>query len=347
MSKVTITIVAKTMDGLGAVDPELTVKIDEAQPIQKPLGISRVPNFTNQISLTMDGPEASGPTWMVTPNFSRFMVSGGLFFMPLTEPNKTFTVQLVRVPSAWQARFTKYASLASPRFDRFKAVVGVSKDVDLKVPKVPAVGDLEANYDAIDLEPQILGKAALLNLYSVLTEEIDPFSDGGGDGGECWFSYVKEIVRIDQERFIAEVEKDLFDHVKKMVAGLGGQFPHSNYATEPDGGRSQHTVNIPKRYNCPENLAEMVTIKKGFEQGNVQLTAARLGTGEYLLDCDMDDHLNIVAHSGDVVIHAVEEDVEHSPTAGTHPYLMHEYIVRDSAQQSGGVATVDLGYVLV
>jgi hypothetical protein len=40
--------------------------------------------------------------------------------------------------------------------------------------------------------------------------------------------------------------------------------------------------------------------------------------------------------------------VKHLFGVGTSPIAMHEYIVRDSSQDSpGGIATIDLGYVLV
>jgi hypothetical protein len=42
------------------------------------------------------------------------------------------------------------------------------------------------------------------------------------------------------------------------------------------------------------------------------------------------------------------EVIKHLFNGGTSPIAMHEYIVRDSAQNSPGViATIDLGYILV
>jgi hypothetical protein len=64
------------------------------------------------------------------------------------------------------------------------------------------------------------------------------------------------------------------------------------------------------------------------------------GVAVHLLDCDMDEHLNLINHGFDVVKHLFN--------GGTSPSAMHEYIVRDSAQNSpGGIATIDFGYMLV
>lgn len=109
-----------------------------------------------------------------------------------------------------------------------------------------------------------------------------------------------------------------------------------------------HYPNIPARYDCPANLAEpMITVKKRYEQGDVQLTMTSYKTGVYLVDCDMDEHLNLIGHTVDLLAHA-EEELQNPQVDGTEPVLMHEYIVRDSAQQAAdGIATVDLGYALV
>jgi hypothetical protein len=206
------------------------------------------------------------------------------------------------------------------------------------------VGDLEAQYDLLDVLPKMLAKTALLNLDAVLTDEFDPVVEAQQ---VPWWSYVKEIVRIDQERFVALAEKDLFDHVKEIVAGLNGPFAGRGYTTEGELDFPLHYPNIPARFDCSANLSEpMVTVKIPYEQGDVQLTITAYKTGEYLLDCDMDEHQNLLAHTVDLAEHVAEE-LANAAEAGTHPFLMHEYIVLESAQAAGGIATVDLGYMLV
>ena len=62
-------------------------------------------------------------------------------------------------------------------------------------------------------------------------------------------------------------------------------------------------------------------------------------TPVHLLDCDMDEHRNIVLHSFDIVNHLI--------TGGTNPISMREYIVRDSEEAAqDGIAKIDLGYQL-
>jgi len=70
-------------------------------------------------------------------------------------------------------------------------------------------------------------------------------------------------------------------------------------------------------------MMPMITVKKKYEQGNVQLTLAVLSTPSgvvHLLDCDMDEHANIVEHGFDLIKHLIN--------GGTSPTAMHEYIIR-------------------
>jgi hypothetical protein len=342
MAKVAITLTATTMDGLAAVDPQVFIKIDETRPFQRTLGTETVTDFTGKVLLEVDAPEAGQVEWMVTPTFSRYLAQGGQMFLPNVEPMKAFPLKLTRNPLNWNAKFEDYAILSSPRFDALKAVVSVSTDVDFKAAGVPAIGNLEQNYDRIDGGPQRLAKAALLNLYAVLTEELDPI------GNVPWFSYVKKIVRIDQERFVAEVDGTMFANVTAILQGLGGAYAGANYSTEPSGDAPLHYGNIPRSYDCPNSLAEpLITVKKKYEQGNVQLTLTSYKNGIFLLDCDMDEHLEIVAHTADIAAH-IAAQAEDPTDTGTQPFLMHEYIVRESAQAAAdGISTVELGYWLV
>ena len=211
----------------------------------------------------------------------------------------------------------------------------MSTNVDLK--KGPAVGNLNANYDTLRDIAQIQAKTALLNLFAVLTDEQDPI------GKVPWFSYVRKIVRIDQERFVAEVDPTLFENTQTILNGLHGTFKGQGFFTEPDLDLELHISNIPPLFGGIQNITKAITLKKDFEQGDLQLTVALLtvnGNAVHLLDCDLDENRNIVSHSLDVVKHLFN--------GGTSPIAMHEYIVEDSAQQAAkGISTVDLGYQLV
>jgi hypothetical protein len=329
-----ITIKAITMEGLGAIDPQVTVDIAETPPLQMQVARQAIHNFDTEATLVIPSPDSS-PTWHVNITFSRYDVVGGFFLQPRANPVSTHTVQVVRLPNRWTPQFDSLNALASPRFDPFKSVVAVSNNVDLK--NGPAVGDLHANYDNLADNAQILGKNALLNLFAVLSDEQEPI------GNVPWFSYVRKIVRIDQERFVAEVDAELFENVQTILSQLDSKFAAQGYFTERAADLPLHIPNIPPQYDSARNLVDIITLKKNYEQGNVQWTLSFLRGPDravHLLDCDMDEHRNIVAHGLDLVKHLVN--------GGTSPIAMHEYIVKDSAQQAADkVATIDLGYRLV
>jgi hypothetical protein len=322
------------MEGMDAADPEVTVDIIEAQPLQRMISRQIIHNFNGKSTIAVPGPDGF-PTWQVRVSFSRYDAVSGFFFQPRGEPSPTFTMQVTRLPGAWKPQFTPLQSLPAPRFQTFRNVVAVSTNVDLK--NGPAVGDLNAKYDTLADVSQILAKTALLNLFAVLTDEQDPI------GKAPWFSYVRKIVRIDQERFIAEVDPTLFENVQTILNGLNGSFKGQGYFTEPDADLLLHVGNIPPQYGGSQNITKMITLKKDYEQGDLQLTMAFLtvaGIAVHLLDCDLDENRNIVLHSLDLLKHLFN--------GGTSPISMHEYIVEDSAQNSAnGIATVDLGYQLV
>lgn len=334
--KITIDISAKTMEGLPASDPDVTITITDATPPNEVVATVRLNDFNGNASVVIDAPEDTFPTWQVNASFSRYDGGSGFFFMPRGNANPSHEFLISRLPDKWSPVFAKLADLPSPRFDRFHQVVGISTDVDLK--NGPAIGDLSAKYDGVaGNTAQVLAKTALLNLYAVLSDEVDPIAN------VPWFSYVRQIVRLDQERFLAEVDPALFENVQTIVNELTSTYRAQGFFTEPPADLPLHIPNIPTKYHSDQNLVQILTVKKDYEQGNVQLTVSFLrvnGVPIHLLDCDMDEHRNIVLHGFDMVAHLV--------TGGTNPISMHEYIVRDSAQAApDGVSTVDLGYQLV
>jgi hypothetical protein len=325
-----ITITAKTMEGLGAVDPLVTVDILEVTPLSQPVATQPIKNFDTGATLEIPCPDGF-PTWQVNVTFSRFDVVSGFIFLPRPNMPQRFEMKVARLPSHWTPQFTLLDALPSPRFDPFKKILAVSDSVDLK--QGPPVGDLTKNYDTLANGAQILAKTALLNLFAVTSDEQDPIDS------VPWFSYVRKIVRIDQERFLAEVDPALFENVQTILSKLNSVYKEQGYFTESP---TLHISNIPPQYHSEHTLMEIITVKKQYEQGNVQLTLSLLnmpGGVVHLLDCDMDEHANIVAHGFDLIKHLVN--------GGTSPITMHEYIVEDSAQQAHGIATVDLGYRLV
>jgi hypothetical protein len=329
-----ITILATTMEGLPAIDPQVTVDIAEVTPPSHSIAHQVIPDFNGKVVIEMPTPDTF-PTWQVTVSFSRSDAGSGFFFQPRGNSTPSHTFQVARLPGKWTPQFTPLTALPSPRFDPFREVLTISDNVDLK--NGPPVGDLNANYDAMSGLPQILAKTALLNLFAVLSDETDPI------GGVPWYSYLRKVVRLDQERFLAEVDPALFENVQTIINELTSTYAAQGYFTEPPADLPLHIPNIPTAYHSDANLAQIITLKKDYQQGNLQLTVSFLrvnGVAVHLLDCDMDENRNIILHSFDIIKHMV--------AGGTSPISMHEYIVDDSRQQSpNGISTIDLGYQLV
>jgi hypothetical protein len=239
------------------------------------------------------------------------------FFIPNGNKNESVTLQ--RLPDKWTPAFAALATLPSPRFDAFRGIVANSTQVDVKHGRV--LGRLDIAYDDLVDNQQMLAKMALLNLYAVLNDQNDPINN------RPWYRFVQQYVRIDQERFIAETDPELFDIVQNILNNLD-TFGPKGFFTE---SASLHLENIPDRYQLTQDL---ITIKVRYEQGNVQFTMGKAttnGRNVVLLDCDMDEHANIIQHTEDLFIHVF--------TGGTHPIDMHEYIVHHDPG-------VQLGYAL-
>ncbi len=199
------------------------------------------------------------------------------------------------------------------------------------------MGDLSATYDALAEASQIQAENG----------SVKPVCCVDGRAGSYWqcamVQLCAKVLRIDQERFIAEVDPALFENVQTILNELNGTFKGQGYFTEPDSDLLLHVRNIPPQYGGSQNISKMITLKKDYEQGDMQLTMSFIvvaGRAVHLLDCDLDENRNIVLHSLDMAKHLF--------SGGTSPVSMHEYIVEDSAQNSAtGISTVDLGYQLV
>jgi hypothetical protein len=262
----------------------------------------------------------------VAPSLYRPLKSD--FFVPRVTDPQQCRVFAFRDPERWEPTFVHFGNLPGDRFEAFQRVASLSDDVIMK--HGPAIGKLDSAYDNLTGfgDPAVLAKMCLLNLFAVLTDEVEPV------GGEHWFSFIQKIVLIDRERFTAEVDEQLYVVVKKVLADLD-KYKQQGYFTE---SAALHYDNIPQGY---KPTSDMITVKVRYQQGNVQFTmctARKDDKNVHLLDCDMDEHSNVVEHGADLFKHVF--------TGGTHPIDMHEYILRHSAKNSGGVARVVLGYDL-
>lgn len=240
------------------------------------------------------------------------------FFTPSTEI--TQKVVLVRKADQWTPEFTALDSLPQDRFRPLTSVLQASNQADVK--HGPQLGNLADVFDDLRGPQQILAKIALLNLYAVLTDEREPINQTE------WFRFVQQIVRIDQERFVAEADPALLVIVRDRILANLDQFKSQGFFTE---AAALHLDNIPERYNVTGGPH---SVKVRYEQGNLQFTmfeVATAGRNAVLLDCDMDEHSNIIGHTADLFIHAF--------SGGTHPIEMHEYIKNHNHD-------VQLGYEL-
>ena len=261
-------------------------------------------------------PQENNLFCLITPTLYNAVQSN--FFIPNGDKNQSVTMQ--RLPDKWTPAFPALNTLPSPRFDAFQQVVSNSTQVDVK--HGPVLGRLDTAYDKLAGSQQTLAKMALLNLYAVLNDQDDPINN------RPWYRFVQQYIRIDQERFIAEADPQLFDIVQNVLDNLD-TFGPQGFFTE--ASPNLHLQNIPDRYQLTEDL---ITIKVRYEQGNVQFTMGKATTGGrnvVLLDCDMDEHANIIQHTEDLFVHVF--------TGGTHPIDMHEYIVHHDPG-------VQLGYTL-
>jgi hypothetical protein len=259
-------------------------------------------------------PQAQNLHCRITPSLYRMLQSE--FFTLDDGETKTESAIVLRDPARWRPDFEPWTSLP-PAFDGLKSILA---DRLLKLKHGPDVGVITpAVYDGMSSTALVLAKMALLNLFVVLSTQNDPVSS------QPWFDFIKQILVIDQERFVAVVDEGLFRSIDRILTNLSdfkaeGFFP---------GDSSLHTDNIPSAFQL---TAPMISVKCAYEQGNVQFTMARVTSAEgdaVLLDCDMDEHNNVIEHLSDVFKHVF--------TGGTNPIDIHEYIVH---HQAG----VDLGY---
>jgi hypothetical protein len=261
-------------------------------------------------------PQAQNLRCVITPSLYRIVQSG---FFTLTDGSERNESALVlRDPDKWSPEFTVWNSL-SAQFDALKSILA---DKFLKLKHGPDVGVITpAIYDGMSSPALLLAKMALLNLFAVLSTQTDPVST------QPWFNFVKQILVIDQERFVAVVSTDLFESIDHIRNNLG-QYKKLHFFP---GDVSLHYDNIPSDYTI---VGSMINVKCAYEHGNVQFTLGRAknAAGDcILLDCDMDESSKLIEHLSDVF--------KHYFTGGTNPIDIHEYITH---HQKG----VDLGYRL-
>lgn len=269
-------------------------------------------------------PQESNLNAQVQVSRFRFLITG--FFTLNTNAPLPLTVTLLRDPNEWHARFDLWKDLPGS-FTGLKHILEASPNVELLKPLTPIGSFADDAFDDVDEEHIILAKTALLNLYVTLTKFQEPVTGQGNP----WFSFVREILRIDRERFIAIVAPEM-EQLVRTVHDNGDRF--ADYKPASPG---LHVGNIPAKYGV--KLEDMFSVKSNLDQGNIQLT---MGHGMdpdsnlpvSLLDADIDEDHELLAHIFDVLL-------KHPFTGGTHPFDIHEYLVLKYGKNE------NLGYQLI
>ncbi|MGH9941897.1 MAG: hypothetical protein ACRD9R_06010 [Pyrinomonadaceae bacterium] len=228
---------------------------------------------------------------------------------------------LFRRPDKFSSRFTEWDQLPS-HYLPFKSILNRSSAVKVKGGKT--LGKFtEATYDGVTDKAEVAAKAALLNLYAKLTDLKEPTK-----GKEPWFSFVKEIVEIGKERFIAVVDPRMGEIVRAIKNDIG------KFKDYKDTPAQNHFGNIPAAFNPQKS--KMFSIKSTEDHGNLQLTLVpgrdAGGNDLLVLDVDIDENGRLLAHLADLF--------KHKFTGGTHPFDIHEYLALTNPSRP-------LGYELV
>lgn len=228
---------------------------------------------------------------------------------------------MFRRPDKFSASFTAWDQLSS-HFLPLKDALKNSSAVKVKGGKL--LGKFtETTYDGVTEKTEIFAKAAMLNLYTKLTDLKEPT-----EGKEPWFSFVREIIEIGRERFIAVVNPRMGEIVRAIKNDLG---KFKDYKDTPS---QNHFGNIPAAFKVQKS--KMFSIKSTEDHGNVQLTMApgkdASGNDLLVLDADIDENGKLMAHLVDLF--------KHKFTGGTHPFDIHEYLALGNPNRP-------LGYELV
>jgi hypothetical protein len=224
---------------------------------------------------------------------------------------------LFRRPEKWSASFTAWDQLSS-HFVPLKDVLKESSSVKVKGGKL--LGKFtEATYDGVTESKEAFAKAALLNLYTKLTDLKEPTA-----GNEPWFSFVKEVVEIGRERFIGIVDPKMGEIVRAIKKDIG---KFKDYENTP---AQNHFGNIPVAFKAQKS--KMFSIKSSEDHGNVQLTMApgkdAAGNDLLVLDADIDENGKMFQHLMDLL--------KHKFSGGTHPFDIHEYLALSSPNRPLG-----------
>ncbi len=100
---VAITIAATTMEGLDAVDPQVTVDIIQIHPFNQTVSRQIIHSFNGKATIAVPTPDGV-PTWLVNISFSKYDAVSGFFFSTAREPVSNIHNEIDAFASSVEAR---------------------------------------------------------------------------------------------------------------------------------------------------------------------------------------------------------------------------------------------------
>jgi len=209
-----------------------------------------------------------------------------------------------RTPSEWLPSFTPWAKLGTP----FAMLTQrLENSARFQLGRQSAAGTLvKGAYDAVSPADQTAAKAkmTLLNLYSRLAVETPPSMNAP------WFAQTTTLLLANRERVISTTTAACVQMVRSLSSHPGGGYK-----------KADPVLHRPFFEDLPgvTDVRGLVSIKTDVSRANLQLTIceARLdGQDVFLLDTDIDEHGELLAHTFDLIRHVF--------TGGTDPIDVHE-----------------------
>ncbi len=219
---------------------------------------------------------------------------------------------VLRSPDKWTPQFVTWNQLSND-FLPLKDVLEASPDIKVKT-SITLATFVRDTYDNVTNQKAILAKMALLNLYAALTLTIEPISED-----DSWFSFVKQILLLDRERFIAFADPKMAQIIRTIKDAIS-QFPDYKH-TPAENHFEGIQAAVPEGFKVLKS--RMFSIKTDVDHANIQLTIAPTkdlaGNEVTVVDADIDENGRLLAHLADLIKHKIN--------GGTHPVDIHEYLL--------------------
>jgi hypothetical protein len=242
----------------------------------------------------------------ISPTRWRMRTTG--FFTLTDQEPITRNLTVLRQPRKWQPVFEPFGTLPV-ELAPLRQMLDQSPEV-----RVMSGGEklgffVGTVYDGVTAARTVLAKIGLLNVFAKLRDTQAPTA-----GNPPWSSFIEELLEIAPDRIIALVRPEMGDVVQKIRENIDS---HPDYER---AGADLHFANMPPRFGVAKS--RMFSVKTTDEKGNLQLTlgpgTAPDGTTKVLvLDADIDENGEALAHALDVFKHKVTQQ-------GTHPIDIHE-----------------------